>query len=583
MSLSRGTTSAQPSDVNAPLQRNTHRRDARRAAALIVTAALCATCKDDAAPPRETPRLYACPGCARPDQAPVPDGAGGVRCIDVGASSEATPDDPRALLPSLPTPLRYVDASAAPGGDGTRERPFATLRDALATGTSGALVLRAGRYTLDAPLTLQGSVALVGAGTSTTFITPIASGAALAITGSTTDATVARVTFAAPPGGAPTAAAIEVRDGARAALRDVSVQRPFVGLRAMGARVTARGVTIESSLDDCVRVDDGASAALTATRLRGCGRDGVRAAGDVDGGRLHLTSSLIDSAHGYGVALAGTGGEASGFDDCAAADPWASRGARDCLRDVSVQRVEGVGVGVAGARTLSATRLQVSCTLAGPRADVGSGYGLYATLGADVHLDDAPGFEGPSALGRGSQLIANARAGAVIERQPAGATPASRDTLLTSRGALVASNEGPGIVLQNGARGAEVSYAQVLDNAGLGLALTRGTSIAAVLCDQFISTRMTIIETTEGPLRVGDGLSIYAASAARVDDNVLSRNERFGAVLGDATARLSNNRGDDNLYGVGNYGPRAVTLDPSNRVVGRAPAPATASIVAATR
>ena len=146
--------------------------------------------------------------------------------------------------------------------------------------------------------------------------------------------------------------------------------------------------------------------------------------------------------------------------------------------------------------------------------------------------------------------------------------------MLATRGALVASNGGPGIIVQRGATATEISYARVVDNAGLGLGLTEGTRVGEILCDQFVDTRPATLQTTAGPFRVGDGMSIYAASVDRVADNELSRNGRFGAVLGQASARLTNNRGADNLYGVGNYDPRVVSLDASNVITGRAASPA---------
>ena len=225
-----------------------------------------------------------------------------------------------------------------------------------------------------------------------------------------------------------------------------------------------------------------------------------------------------------------------------------------------------------GARAASSPR-RCSRTSGGRASttSAGSGYGVYAARGASLSLDGALPA-GEASLSRGSQVLGNARAGVVVET---GASSA-RDTTLALRGAFVASNDGPGIILQRGAAATEISYARVVDNAGLGLGLTEGTRVGEILCDQFTDTRPATLPTTVGPFAVGDGLSVYAASVTRADDNDLSRNGRFGALLGDATARLTGNRGADNLYGVGNYAPRSVSLDATNRVSGRATSPAVA-------
>jgi hypothetical protein len=525
----------------------------------------CDGASPPAPPPRDAP-LYACEACDAAS-ARVPDGRGGTACVSVGASLDPTPDDPRALLPSLPLPLRYVAVDAPADGDGTRARPFPSIARALAVAAEGTLVLLAGRHALVSSVVARAPLAIVGAGVSLTTVVAT-TGAAFAATSSGATLTLARLTVT---GGS---AAVEASEGARVVLRDVVSREAAVAVaaRGVGTVIVARGLTAERSSADGVVVEDGAALTLVASVVRQSAGYGVRSrAGMGEGGRVRLTRVLIDGARGYGVGLAGavTSGAAN---TCATDDPEAIAGARDCLREVSVRGVVGVGVGVAGRRDLSLWRAHVCGTSAG--VGVGTGDGIYVAVGARVGIDDESAAEGAAALGRGSWVVANARSGILVERTRPEVTDAA-ETVLTLRGAEVAYNGGPGVVLQRGAAARAINHARIDDNGGLGLGLTPGTRVDEILCDQFLGTRPAMLLTPEGPYLVADGLSMSGASAGRVDANEMSRNGRFGAVFGDADAVLTSNRGADNLYGVGNYAPGRVRIDVPSAITGRMVAPVT--------
>lgn len=542
---------------------------------LLLCVAGCETvvAPDDAAP-RVVPPLYVCPVCADPREGPLPEGSDGHRCVAMGASEAPTPARLEDVVGALPGPARVVDASAPPGGDGSEARPFDTVEHALAAGAA-TLSLRAGVHRVARTVVLPATAVIVGAGVTATTITAPPGVSVLRAAGADARVTLARITVLPDAATGVGEAAVDAREGAQLRVRDVVIRGAYVGLRAAdtGTALDARGLTVASSTLDAAQVVDGARAAVSNAWLRASGRHGIRAGADrtMTSGRVHLASSRVDGARGYGVALSGDAAD-GGFGDCAGGDPLSRGGARDCVLDVSVQGVTGIGVGVFGARDVDASRILVACTREDP-AQAGSGYGVYATRGAALSLDVALAA-GPSSLSRGSQVIANARAGVVVERDSG--EPAARDTVLAMRGALVASNGGPGVIVQRGATATEISYARVVDNAGLGLGLTEGTRVGEILCDQFVDTRPATLQTTAGPYTVGDGMSIYAATVDRVAENDLSRNGRFGAVLGQAAARLTNNRGADNLYGVGNYDPRAVSLDATNVITGRAASPTAA-------
>jgi hypothetical protein len=82
--------------------------------------------------------------------------------VDCGFLSNNCDSDPPRNLSTLGASFYYVDPAAAPGGDGTPERPFATINDALKAPTRrDVLLLHSGTYhenvDLTYPVTLRGS------------------------------------------------------------------------------------------------------------------------------------------------------------------------------------------------------------------------------------------------------------------------------------------------------------------------------------------------------------------------------------------------------------------------------------------
>lgn len=528
---------------------------ARTAAALL--AALLACDGDGATPaPRGAP-LYTCDACEG-SSARLPDGRGGTACVPVGASLDPTPDDPRPLVGELPAPVRYVAAGAPDTGDGTRDRPFPTLARALASGPSGTIVLGAGRHSLDAPVAASGALVVVGAGVAQTTI--VARTAAFSA-GAGASLSVARLSFEGA------SIAVSAASGGRVALRDVAAHRGATALSLSGRGTTAvaRGLTVDDATSHAVTIDDGAALALSDALIRRGGGYGVRARA---GARARLTRLLVDGARGYGVAFAGA---ADGAGEACGGDAMALPGGRDCVRDLSVRAVEGVGLGVVGARDVGVWRAHVCGTRAGIEA---TGDGVYLAAGARVAFDEDAPNDPATAPGRATWVVANARAGVLVERTRPDALDAP-ETTVTLRGTVVSSNEGPGVVLQRGATARSIDHARLADNAGLALGLTPGTRVDAILCDQFTGTRPAVLPTTEGPYGVADGLSMRGASAARVDDNDFSGNGRFGVVFDDADALLTRNRGRDNLYGVGDYARGRVRIDDASAIAGRATPPTT--------
>jgi hypothetical protein len=344
-----------------------------------------------------------------------------------------------------------------------------------------------------------------------------------------------------------------------------------VVVRGAGARLVADGLTVRQARGGAVVVRDEARATLRDALLRdgaGVGVDVAPSAADGPGGALQLADALVASNAGGGVALAGRLDAMRGAD-CDAADLATSAGDFDCLLRVAVVANGSAGVSVADRRIAQVRRSYVGATRAGAAA----GDGLRVTRGAHLRIDDDLAALDPmTVLGRGTQVLANARAGVVAD---------GAGTALRAHAALIASNRGPGVVLQRGASSPAFNACVVSDNVAAGLAVSTGASVAAILCDQFVYTRAGAARGAAGAVTVGDGLSVYGGSADAIRDNVLSNNARFGLVLSGAAPltlpgiEVLRNRGDGNGFGAGVYGAPSLVFDNPGRITGRAAPPAT--------
>lgn len=211
---------------------------------------------------------------------------GGVRwagepgCVRLG--SECPADGWPAELPSG-VPALFVRAGAAPGGDGSRDRPLARVEDALGSAPAGAVVaIAVGDY--PEVLTVARSVALLGA----------------CATG---------VTIGGGPGPA-RRGRLTVLEGAEVSLRDVGLGGPGLALWVEpGASVDVRDVEVRDASFGGVTV----LGVLTGARLRvrdvapaadGRFGRGVHVQG---GGRLAVARLAIERVHELGLSVAGAG------------------------------------------------------------------------------------------------------------------------------------------------------------------------------------------------------------------------------------------------------------------------------------
>ncbi|MCC7541245.1 MAG: right-handed parallel beta-helix repeat-containing protein [Deltaproteobacteria bacterium] len=186
-----------------------------------------------------------------------------------------------AAIPS-DRPAVFVDDDAAPGGDGTRERPFRTIEEGVnASVAAGVIAIARGTYLesvrIPSGRTLWGACAAQ---------TTIASGSASSTAGVITSLT----------------------DGE---LRDVTVGASArIGVLARsGARLVVRGVIVEGVDEFGVYVTGGAEldardVVIRDVTTRATGRLG-RGLNVAEGARATVSRALVEGAHDVGIMVAG--------------------------------------------------------------------------------------------------------------------------------------------------------------------------------------------------------------------------------------------------------------------------------------
>lgn len=229
---------------------------------------------------------------------------GELACRTLGAPCDASDPFPR----DLPTdrPIVYVLAAAATGGDGSRERPYASLTDAIDAAPEGSVVaVGRGRYD-DAPIVTR-SMDVVGACVAGTLVAPSwPSSRALLVRGEGVRATISGLTFTGAAG------AIGVIGGAQARVHDVvvaSARGAALWLESPGTQCTVSDLVVRPPPDVVLAgLTVGAGAALDADRvlIEGLSSGGAVYVTDV-GSRATLRDLAVRGAAGTTVGAAGGG------------------------------------------------------------------------------------------------------------------------------------------------------------------------------------------------------------------------------------------------------------------------------------
>ncbi|MFO0631092.1 MAG: right-handed parallel beta-helix repeat-containing protein [Polyangiales bacterium] len=545
-----------------------------RSWAATAAATLTLSCEGGAAPPlpplRPPTVLDECPAL---NEAPLRNGPGAARpfdCVAVGASEappsvEWPPDD-------VPTAARvYVSAHAPAGGDGTRARPFRTVREGLDAlrGGAGAVLVARGEYALAGTLVLPVGAQVVGAGAGASLLLAPRGRAAVTLAGGA--AALRGFTLRFEAGDAREEdVGVAVVGGGVLTLEDVRVEDATVGIQAEGAVLFAARVSVLRPALAGVRLLAGSRGVLSRVWVHHGESLGVHAVDSV----LHLGDSLITCNGIAGVTVEGSPPSGRGAARCDG-DLREPTGEAMCWSRVAFRENKLAAVSVAVCRettasctgrsgriTVDARRLSVQATASRTaRGGDGISLGPHTRFTLDADLGD-------DATAGGSRVAGNDRSGILVT---------GPDAVFSARAAFVEGNEGPGIYVQGAARIDELRGALVADNAALGLGVTPSSALGAVTGTRFLATRAGPLPLGAGSGPVfGDGLALSQRSGVVLTANDFSNNERFAAFLtqvDDGTIR--GNRGEGNRYGLVAYSSR---VDPTvgNAVRAREAAPSAA-------
>lgn len=494
---------------------------------------------DDDGPGDTGVRVYRLFECMSADEAPFRTTGAAAECRRVGIDPAAEAMGEFADATGFTMPV-YVRAGAS-GGDGSVGSPFGTLAEAAAVIGADAILLGRGEHTVAAPVSFAASIAIVGAGANaTTLQAPAGTAITLAAGGS-----VRGLKVVSPATGENVA--IEITGGA-ATVEEAAIEGSVFALVATGATadLTATNVTIEGAARVGVLARDGARGALDSVLIRDGERYGIVSVDSV----LDLASVFVTRHVRDGIAFLGGG-------------PHTATDVVSSQNGVTGMRVEL-------AAALTARRLVLQGTHV-PDGLVG-GDGLWIASGSSVLLDaELPATD--ASRGLGSALVANERTGAAAD---------GTGTTFSMHGAVVLSNEGPGIFMQQMARSDVLGYALVEDNGALGIGIASGANVAAIPCDVVIKTRMSDLTTTLGTVRLGDGLSITEGAvgdSTMVVGNDFSDNARYAAVMSGANVTASMNTGSGNRYPITAWGGTTM-IDATNTVEGARASPADPDITA---
>lgn len=507
--------------------------------------------------------VYAVEVCAAPHEAPLANGEGRSPCVALGATRDASAEEWPDLdrLPAgvtLREPVRYVRPGA--NGDGSRASPFGTVTRALASlgDTGGTIALSRGDHPVTEPLVVRGAVTVVGVSPTSTTLSARAAGSLCSVDGAGVSLAFARMRVAESM---PLArAAIALTGGASARLDDVRVDGFENALSLNGSRLEGTRLTVSGARRNGLVALAASEVKLTDFVVRDGALQGVFLQDSVG----QLARGLIASNGRHGLSLVGTPPTGRGVEGCVG-DARTRPGTIECLDSLALVRNGIAGAFLAGPHVVEARLLHVAGTAV--VAGLAGGDGLVVTTGASLRID--PERSDPMRRGRGSRFVGNARTGLLAQ-----GTGAS----LTVRGALIGSNEGPGVYLAERARAEAIGESTLGDNGALGVGGTRSATVATITCNGIEDTRLADLRTAVGTLSLGDGISLAnVAGRTEIVANEINRSGRFALVLVGATARAERNSGVGNAIAVGRYGS---AIEGTTEGITGAPPPATPPPVA---
>jgi hypothetical protein len=494
----------------------------------------------------------------------------------------------------------HVDAAQGSGaGDGTAERPYATIDHALAAAPAGttsvAVLLAAGAYEFPALREREGALRLLGACADAVSIE-----GAYSVDAPALDLALERVTLAADTFAVYAVGALAIRDaalgdaagpggivwgaeaGALVLERDRIAAGAYVSTLAPLVDGTFRANRFEGGADVALEVGPG-GARFEDNRFEGGRVEVSGCAGDAGG--LRLARNRFEpggEGDGFGgVRIAGCAGavlEDNSFADLAAAAielddaPGAT-----LVRNRVVARDAGGGAAAlvvvrsSQAVTLEGTLLwgspghgvdlvgASSATLTGTYAAACAGAGVFvasvdgiADVQGGVFVGNRRGLE----VSRGTLRVA----GAAIAAHRSQGVHAWRAAAVEVTGCTIAGNGGAGVTLvalaDESPTGFRVRGCRLQENVALGVLVRSGGPLEVALEDNTVlGTRPGELMNAQGETgAVGDGLAVLTgtdlvASRVALVGNTVEGNARLGILVhgADTTAVIRDTR-----FGAGN-------------------------------
>jgi nitrous oxidase accessory protein NosD len=413
----------------------------------------------------------------------------------------------RAKPPEIAPAVLFVgppgraDSPAAPA-DGSSEKPFSTISEALRAAPAGALI-RIAEGTYPEAFVIDRAAVLAGAGAEKTRLT-------------------------GPPG--QKGPLVRMRGGARVELRDLAIEHAAAGVAVEGGSVRLRRVALRELAESALVARD-AEVAFSDGEVSAVGAGTRSVAIRIDGGSLEMRRATLRHCGRRAIVLRRARGllESVEVSDAQLAAVQAVDGAEVTIEGGRFERIGGSAL-YAGAAKLTVKRAWVS------HAE----YGAVGFRGAELELRDTEVSDTRVAS------VGLVRAKALI------------DHCVLARGgtdAAVAITEAPGTVrlvanriLQPGPLGLHVTHSTVVatDNTIEGAVLDRegdmGDGIYALDAD-------LSLERNEVRGNAGSGVTA-ARSRVRLLQNRFTSNGRAGLVLLDGSSASANRNRFE-----GNHGP----------------------------
>jgi len=456
-------------------------------------------------------------------------------CATLGAQ-ELSCDGDYSDIADLRGQLAYVRSGAAPGGDGTRDRAFATIEQAVAsTPRPDVILLSRGTHTILGTIAFTNGVEIRGCGASLdgSIVRFPSQEPAFDFRNGRTNARIMRTRLvAARDTRFATVPAVRVSDESTLWLREVTIEDAGVGLAVQHATIDVQRVTVLRPATIGFVVGPNADAILTGFRVDGAGAQGVSARAS------HLT------IHGGSIIGSGREGIVMHGND---------RGDSE-VTDLALQRNTGAGLRLEDGAVAAVNDTYVTDTVAAPDGEGGDGF--VVVQGASLVLDSAT--EGVRRMTFGVSAR-NARSGVFA---------AGTGVRVELHHTVIASNGGVGVWLGDGALARVIDTCLIEDSGGAGVACVGSAAVARMNGTTIRHTRSVEFRAAARAVRIGDALHLNAPPIAiELADNVLEDSAGFAGVLFRSAGTASANRGRRNRYGLVAY-ESTFTVDASNQVEG---------------